>query len=105
MEVIPVTKRNRLTPDQKEVWDVIQPHLAEASEGSTQQQAVNLGVLSLLWWCEFDGMQCTEEAIRAEFEAAGAPELCPPDDVWEFLRDNPGYPWILAPRGTDAWRS
>ena len=66
-----MTEPARLDPDQKEVWDVVmRPHLAEARKPSTQQQAVDLGVLSLLWWCDFDGMPCTEEAIKGEFEAA-----------------------------------
>jgi hypothetical protein len=78
MEVNQVTdeNRDRLDPDQKGVWNLMQPHLAEASEGQTREQAINFGILSFLYWCELDGLRPlpTEAAIRAEFEEAGVPE-------------------------------
>jgi hypothetical protein len=74
---------NQVTTDQKEVWDVMRPHLAGATSGQTQEQAVNFAVLSFLVWCELDGLgQPTEAAIRAEFEEAGMPERFPELDWW-----------------------
>jgi len=90
MEVNQVTSsnRDRLDPDQKEVWDVMKPHLAEASEGQTQEQAINFGILSFLYWCGLDGLRPlpTEEAIRAEFEEAGVPERFPAEEVRRLCR-------------------
>jgi hypothetical protein len=92
---------NHLTPAQKRLWDEMRPHRATPSGRRTsRRQAINLAVLSFQFWCDFDGVGPDppgEDAIRAEFEAAGVPELCPPGDYWEHLRLNPGYPWILAP--------
>ena len=91
---------DRLTPEQKELWDQHPPHVPKRSGDQTPQQAINLGVLAFIFWCDFAGVGSrdpNEAAIRAEFEAAGVPELCPDDDFWELLRRNPGYPWILAP--------
>lgn len=107
MEVKPVPSStpDRLTDDQKEVWDLMRPHLSEPSGDQAPQHAVNLGIHSFLYWCDFDGLRPlpSEAAIRAEFEAAGVPERFPSEDFWEHLRENPGYPWILAPRGRSAW--
>jgi hypothetical protein len=77
----------------------MRPHVPRPSRNQTPEQAVNLGVLSFLWWCDFDGLdpQPTEAAVRAEFEAANVPEFCPGPGFWGHLRRNPGYPWILAP--------
>ena len=94
------THDDRLTPEQKELWDEQEFHVPKPSGDQTLQQAINLGVLSFLFWCDFAGVgpsPPTESAIRAEFDAAGVPELCPGNDFWELLRRNPGYPWILAP--------
>jgi hypothetical protein len=100
-----MTEHDRLTPDQKEVWDVMKPHVPKPSGDQTPEQAVNLGILSFLFVCDFDGLRPlpTEAAMKAEFEAAGVPEAIPPDDYWQSLRENPGAPWILAPRGLEAW--
>ena len=101
---------DRLTPEQKEIWDEHRFHVPEPSGGQTARQAINLAVLSFLFWCDFAGLEPvpTEAAIRAEFTAAGVPELCPDDEFWELLRRNLGYHWILAPganpRGLDPER-
>lgn len=96
---------DRLTSEQKDVWDEMRPHVAQPSGDQTPQQAVNLGIDSFFFWCAFDGLRPlpSEAAIRAEFEAAGVPEHFPSADFWEHRRRNPGYHWILAPRGASAW--
>jgi hypothetical protein len=53
--------------------------------------------VTFIFWCDFAGVgdrQPSEVAIRAEFVAAGVPELCPGEDFWDLLRREPGYPWI-----------
>ena len=90
---------DRLTPEQKEVWDEHRFHVPKPSRGQTRQQAINLSALSFLFLCDFTGLEPvpTEAAIRAEFVAAGVPELCPGPEFWEHLRRHPGHHWILAP--------
>jgi hypothetical protein len=101
MEVIPVSSNeiDRLTAEQRDVWERMRIHVPKPSCQQTRQQAINLGVLSFLWWCDFDGLapQPTQAAVRAEFKAMGVPELCPGPEFWDHLRRNPSYPWILAP--------
>ena len=100
--------RDRLDPDQKEVWDVMKPHLGEAYGENSREQAINFGILSFLYWCDLDGYWPlpTEDAIRTEFEEAGVPERFPGSEYWEFLRRNPGHWWILdrATRAQGAGR-
>ncbi len=95
-----------LTPEQNEIWDTMRPHEAEPTDGQTVEQATNFAVLSFLHWCAFDGLrpEPAQEAVAAEFEAAGVPELAPPNSFWEDLRRAPGQIWMLSPRGTDAWK-
>jgi hypothetical protein len=84
----------------------MKPHVPKPSGDQTARQACNLGVLSFLYWCAFDGLspEPTQEAVTAEFVAAGVPELAPPESFWEDLRRAPGQVWMLSPRGTDAWK-
>ena len=73
--------------EQGEVWDVMQVHVPRPSGEQTDRQAVNLAVLSFLFWCDFDGVgetDPTEAALKAEFEARGVPEACPSEDFWSF---------------------
>lgn len=81
-----------LTPDQKRVWDIMRMHEIEPSPGRTPEQASNFAVSSFLYWCWFDGLrpEPTQEAVTAEFEAAGVPELAPGDDFWKDFRDRRG---------------
>jgi hypothetical protein len=88
----------RLEPEQQELWDwSIRPDLGGELAGPS---AVRLAVLSFLFWCDFAGVGQTEpseEAIRTAFAEAGVPELVPEEDFWRRLRDDPLYPWVLAP--------
>jgi len=100
-----MSEQGRLESEQKDLWDQLQPHVPKPSGDQTPQQAINLAVLTFLFWCDFAGVgpsQPSEAAILAEFEAAGVPARFPPDDFWEPLRRNPGYAWILAPANTTA---
>jgi hypothetical protein len=96
---------DRLTPEQREVWDLMRPHVPKPTGDQTPQQAVNLGIDSFFFWCDFDGLRPlpSEASVRAEFEAAGVPERFPSEYFWEHRRQHPGYHWIVAPRGPSAW--
>ena len=90
---------DRLTSEQKKLWDELQVHVPKPSGDQTPQQAINLSVLSFLFLCDFEGFEPlpAEAAIRAEFVAAGVPGRCPGARFWEHLRRHPGYHWVLAP--------
>ena len=111
MEVSAVSSAapKRLSPEQKELWDELQIHVPKPSGQQTRPQAVNLAVDSFLFWCDFAGVgpsQPGAEAIKAEFEAAGVPELCPPADYLEEVRLHPTRLWYLAPGASrSAWDS
>jgi hypothetical protein len=90
----------RLSPEQRELWALMQPHVPQPSGQQSAQQSLNLAVDSFLFWCDFAGIgkhQPGAEAIRAEFEAAGVPDLCPPHDYLEEMRLHPERLWYLAP--------
>lgn len=90
----------RLPPRQKELWDQMQPHVPKPSGDQTPQQAVNLGIDSFLFLLDFEGIgpsPPTAEAIQAEFDEAGVPELCPDADHLEDVRLHPTKLWYLAP--------
>ncbi len=97
----------RLDAEQRELWDFLRLHEPKPSAGMTAERAINLGVLTFLFWCDFDGVGAanpTREAIEAEFTARGAAEVAPGTEFWELLEREPGYPWILAPGArVDAW--
>jgi hypothetical protein len=96
----PGRNRERLCSEQKTLWGQMKPHAPRPAGEQTPQQAVNLSVLTFLFWCDFDGVgraQPTEAAVRAEFVSAGVAELMPDRDFWEDLRRNPRLPWVLAP--------
>jgi hypothetical protein len=100
---------DRLDAAQRALWDEMQFHDAgQQHPGQTRRQAINLKVLTFLFWDDFAGVgpaDPTPTAIEAEFERHGVPEDAPGEDFWRLLTEQPGYPWILAPGARrEAWR-
>ena len=93
----------RLSQDQKQLWDEVRPHVPSGvGRQGTAQQRVNLFVAQFVFWCDFEGVGSTPpsaEAIKAEFEAAGASELCPDSAYLEEICGDPASLWLFAPGG------
>jgi hypothetical protein len=101
MEVISLSERDQLSPDQKDFWDYLRPYACEPFGEQTREQAINLAVSTFLAWCHFERLgpeTPTPSAIRAEFEAAGVPEDCPSAEDLEDWHHNPEPLRYLVPR-------
>src|SRR4051794_3170236 len=101
MEVISLSDRDRLSPDQKEFWDYLRPYACEPCGDQTPAQAINLAVSTFIAWCHFQGIGSetpTPAAIQAEFQAAGVPDACPSAETLEKLHRDPESLSALVPR-------
>ena len=86
-----------LSPEQLAVWDVMAVHVPEPSSGQTPEQAVNLGVTSFLWACDWDGLEPLPSVadVLAEFRRRGASVL--PDRAFlERVLSDETTRWAVA---------